>query len=73
VWRPRSAIDDWPLSKLWIGRGRLTKEDRFDNLSPEDQEQVEMYKSHKWLLDDKPKKKDQEEFERTVIEDDSTD
>jgi hypothetical protein len=32
-----------------------------------------MYKSHKWLLDDKPKKKDKEEFERTVIEDDSTD
>jgi len=46
------AIGDWPLSKLWIGRGGLTKEDRFDNLSPEDQEQVEMYKSHKWLLDD---------------------
>jgi len=68
-----AAIDDWPLSKLWISCRRLTKEDRFDNLSPEDQEQVEMYKSHKWLLDDKPKKKDKEGFERTVIEDDSTD
>lgn len=58
------TIDDWPLARLMVRLGSPDKEDRFDNLSPEDQEQVEMYKSHKWLLDDKPKNKDKEEFER---------
>jgi len=47
------TIGDWPLARLAVRLGSLDKEDRFDNLSPEDQKQVEMYKSHKWLLDDK--------------------
>ena len=48
-----------------------SKESKFNELSSEDQEKVESMRKHAWLYDEE--KKDKEEFERTVIEDDSTD
>ena len=46
-----------------------SKESKFNELSSEDQEKVESMRKHDWLYDDE-EKKDKEEFERTVIEDD---
>jgi hypothetical protein len=67
------AEDERPLPiSLYEAINKPEKDSKFDELSSEDQEKVESMRKHNWLYDD-DEKKDKEEFERTVIEDDSTD
>lgn len=64
------AEDERPLPiSLYRAINRPDKGSGFDELSSEDQEKVESMRKHAWLYDDE-EKKDEEEFERTVIEDD---
>lgn len=60
--------DEKPISfSVYEAINKPEKGSRFDDLSSEDQEQVEAMRKDAWLLDNKKKKKD-DDFERTTIE-----
>lgn len=66
-----AVVEQRPLSLSVLTASLGSEESKLDKLSEEDQDSVRLLRNNSWLLD--PKEKSKERFERTVIEDESTD